>query len=51
MKQTSKLTRNQRNFLEEHGIKDTRDLRFCHENKKEFIYYNKVEDKVYTIIK
>lgn len=51
MKQTSKLTRNQRQFLERSGITDTSDLRFCKEDKKVFVYFNKRDGKVYTIDK
>lgn len=51
MKQTSKLTRNQRQFLEKNGIADTSDLRFCKEDKKVFVYFNKRDGKVYIIDK
>lgn len=51
MKQTSKLTRNQRHFLEERGIKNTTNLRFCREDKQVFIYFNKEVGKVYSINK
>ena len=51
MKQTSKLTRNQRLFLEKKGISDTQDLRFCYENKHEFVYFNKKDNKTYIVNK
>jgi hypothetical protein len=51
MKQTSKLTRNQRQFLESRGIKDTTNLRFCKEDKHVFVYFNKEDGKVYSINK
>ena len=51
MKQTSKLTRNQRHFLESRGIKDTTNLRFCKEDKHVFVYFNKEDGKVYSINK
>lgn len=40
MKQTSKLTRRQREFLEERGIEDTEKLRFCCEDKVKFVFFD-----------
>lgn len=38
-------------FLEKKGITDTSNLRFCREDKKEFVYLNKQDGKTYTIEK
>lgn len=51
MKQSKKLTRNQRQFLKEKGIKDISNLRFCREDKQVFVYLNKEDGKVYSIDK
>lgn len=51
MKQTKKLTRNQRDFLNSKGIEDTYNLRFCWENNKEFAYYNEETEKVEVLEK
>lgn len=51
MKQSKKLTRNQRQFLKEKGIKDISNLRFCREDKQVFVYFNKQDGKVYSIDK
>lgn len=51
MKQTKKFTRSQRQFLESKGITNFEGLRFCHETKTEFVYYDSKDDKVITLEK
>lgn len=51
MKQTSKLTRRQRQFLEENGVKVTNNLRFCEETDKKFVYYDTSKEKQVVILK
>lgn len=50
MKQTSKLTRRQRDFLNAKGVKNTKAFRFCEENPKVYVFYNteKQEQVVYN---
>lgn len=49
MKQTKRLTRNQRLFLEERGIVNTKNIRFCKEDSKQFVYYDIEGEKTVVI--
>lgn len=51
MKQTSKLTRRQRQFLEERGIAVNEKLRFCKEDTQKFVYYDTEKNRQVVITK
>lgn len=40
MKQTKKITRNQRELLKRNGVSDPYDYRLSKETKTEYIFYN-----------
>lgn len=51
MKQTKKLTYNQRSFLLSRGIKDFKNIRFYRENKDFFEYYNTLSKEIVRLVK
>lgn len=51
MKQTKKLTYNQRSFLLSKGIEDFKNIRFYRENKDFFEYYNTLSKEIVRVVK